>query len=224
MIILRDTPNSSKINHLFCTVRRDYICDKLQTADQNWQMVIEAILSAQIVDPFASKQAHLAIGKAGLAIDIVEDHFDATYISSCLGIAVLVNKLFSRNDADADSIDDLSAEFERLLQRVNLGDLVALDRILQFNPEAPGIDIQSKIMHLMNETEYDRLFAKSNVHNKGRLLSLRVGVSHRPTTALFRPHPATAPLPMCRRVSVGLENMPNHLLPKVSSARDGPIR
>ncbi len=30
-------------------------------------------------------------------------------------------------------------------------------------------------MHLMNETEYDRLFVDNNVRNKGRLLSLRAG-------------------------------------------------
>jgi hypothetical protein len=30
-------------------------------------------------------------------------------------------------------------------------------------------------MHLMNETEYDRLFADNNMCNKGRLLSLRAG-------------------------------------------------
>jgi hypothetical protein len=45
-------------------------------------MVIEAILSAQINDSLAWKQAYLPIGKAGLAIGIVEDHPNATYISS----------------------------------------------------------------------------------------------------------------------------------------------
>jgi hypothetical protein len=83
MIILRDTTNSSKINHLLRTVRRDRIRDKLQTADQNRQMAIEDILSAQIDDSVAWKQAHLPIGKAGLAIGIVEDHLDAAYINSC---------------------------------------------------------------------------------------------------------------------------------------------
>jgi hypothetical protein len=55
MIILHGSANSSKINHMLRTVRRDRICDELQTADQNWQMAIEAILSAQIVDPLAWK-------------------------------------------------------------------------------------------------------------------------------------------------------------------------
>jgi hypothetical protein len=40
-----------------------------------------------------------------------------------------------------------------LRQRVNPGDLDALDKILKFNPEVSGVDIQSKIMHLINETE-----------------------------------------------------------------------
>ncbi len=110
-----------------------------------------------------------------MAISIVEDHPDAAYISSRLGTAGLVNKLLGRNDADADPIDDLSAELERLRQCVNPGNLAALDKILEFNLKAPGADIQSKIMHLMKETEYDRLFADSNVRNKGRLLSLHVG-------------------------------------------------
>jgi hypothetical protein len=35
-IIMRDNGNSSKINHLIRTVRRDRIRDELQTADQNW--------------------------------------------------------------------------------------------------------------------------------------------------------------------------------------------
>ncbi len=87
-----------------------------------------------------------------------------------------------------DLIDDLGAEFERLLQRVNPGDLVAFDKIVQFKPEAPGADIQSKIMHLMNETEYDRLFADSNVRNKGRLLSLRAGWASGYLTALPLPY------------------------------------
>jgi hypothetical protein len=56
-----------------------------------------------------------------------------------------------------------------------LGDLDALDKILKLNLEAPVVDIQSKIMHLMNEAEYDRLFADNNVRNKGRLRSLRAG-------------------------------------------------
>ncbi|CAM6023946.1 unnamed protein product [Sphagnum balticum] len=104
-------------------------------------MAIEAIFSAQIDDPLAWTQAHLPIGKAGLAIGIVEDHPDAAYISSRLGTASLVNKLFGRNNVDADPTDDLSAEIERLCQRINLGDLAALDKILQFNPEAPSADI-----------------------------------------------------------------------------------
>jgi hypothetical protein len=33
MIILRDSTNSSKINHLLRTVGRDRICDELQTTD-----------------------------------------------------------------------------------------------------------------------------------------------------------------------------------------------
>ncbi len=159
-----------------------------------------------------------------MAIGIVEDHPDAAYISSRLGTAGLVNKVLGRNDADVDPTDDLSVKFERLCQCVNLGDLTALDKILQFNPEAPGAGIQSKIMHLMNEIEYDRLFANRNVRSKGRLLSLRwlgVGVLHRPIVALYRPHPATARLPACRPVPAGLEDMPSRPLPEVSSARDG---
>jgi hypothetical protein len=136
-------------------------------------MAIEAIFFAQIDNPLAWKQAHLPIGKAGLAIGIVEDHPDTAYINSRMGTVSLVNKLFGRNDADADPTDDLSAEFEHLHQRVNPGDLTALDKILQFNPEALCAGIQSKIMHLMNENEYDRLFADNNVCNKGRLLSAR---------------------------------------------------
>ncbi len=97
----------------------------------------------------------------------------------------MVNKLLGHNDVDADPTDNLSAEFERLRQRVNSGDLGALDKILQFNPEASGASIQSKIMHLMNETEYDRLFADSNVRNKGRLVSLRVGWASGNVTALL---------------------------------------
>jgi hypothetical protein len=175
MIILRGNANSSKISHLLCIMREDRIRDELQTADQNWQMAIEAILSAQIDDPLAWKQAHLSIGKAGLAIGIVVDHPDSVYISSCLGTAGLVNKLLGRNDVNVDPTDDLNAEFERLRQCVNPGDLATLDKILQFNPEAPGAHIQSKIMHLMNESEYDCLFTDSNVRNKGRLLFLRTG-------------------------------------------------
>jgi hypothetical protein len=135
-------------------------------------MAIEAILSAQINDPLAWKLAHLPIGKAELAIGIVDDHPDAAYISSHLGIASLVNKLLGRNNTNADLTDNLSAEFERLCQRVNPGNLDALDKILKFNPKAPIVGIQSKIMHLMNDAEYDRLFAVSNVRNKGRLMSL----------------------------------------------------
>jgi hypothetical protein len=75
-------------------------------------MAIEAIFSAQIDDLLAWKQAHMPIGKVGLAIGIIKDHPDAAYINSCLGITGLVNKLFGRNDAE--STNDLSAEFERL--------------------------------------------------------------------------------------------------------------
>jgi hypothetical protein len=147
-------------------------------------MAIEAILSAQIDDPLAWKQAHLPIGKAGLAIGIIDDHLDTAYISSCLGTVGLVNKLLGCNDADADPTNDLSVEFERLRQRVNPGDLDALDKILKFIPEVPIAGIQSKIMHLMNEAEYDRLFADNNVRNKGCLLSLRVGWASGYLTAL----------------------------------------
>jgi hypothetical protein len=110
-----------------------------------------------------------------LAIGIVDDHPDAAYISSRLCTIGLVNKLLGRNDVDMDSTDDLSAEFECLRQRVNPGDLDALDKILKFIPKALVAGIQSKIMPLMNEAEYDRLFIDNNVRNKGRLLSLRVG-------------------------------------------------
>jgi hypothetical protein len=40
----------------------------------------------------------------------------------------------------------------------------------------------------MNETEYDRLFADSNVRNKGRLLSLHVGWASRYLTTLPLPY------------------------------------
>ncbi len=173
MIILRGSANSSKINHLLYTVHRDRIRDELQTANQNWQMAIEAILFAQIDDSLAWKQVHMPIGKAGLAIGIIKDHPDTAYISSRLGTAGLVNKLFGRNNAVANPTDNLSAKFERLRQLVNPGNLAALDKILQFNVEASGTGIQSKIMHLLNETEYDHLFANNNVRNKRRLLSLR---------------------------------------------------
>jgi hypothetical protein len=65
-----------------------------------------------------------------LAIGIVEDHLDVAYISSRLGIVGLVNKLLGQNVVDTDPTDDLSAEFERLRQRVNPGNLTALDKIL----------------------------------------------------------------------------------------------
>ncbi|CAK9193849.1 unnamed protein product [Sphagnum troendelagicum] len=151
-------------------------------------MAIEAILFAQIDDPLAWKQAHLPIGKAELAIGIIKDHHDAAYIGSRLGTTGLVNKLLGRNNADMDPTSNLSAEFERLRQRINPGDLVTLDKILQFNPEALGTDIQSKIMHLMNETDYDHLFVDSNVRNKGRLLSLHASWASRYLTALPLPY------------------------------------
>jgi hypothetical protein len=188
MIILRGNANSSKINHLLCTVHRDCIRDELQTANQNWQMAIKAILSAQIDDSFAWKQAHMPIGKAELAISIIEDHPDTAYISSRLGTADLVNKLLGCNDVVADPTNNLSVKFERLRQLVNPGDLAALDKILQFNLETPSTGIQSKIMHLLNETEYDHLFANNNVRNKGRLLSLRADWVSRYVTALPQPY------------------------------------
>jgi hypothetical protein len=49
-----------------------------------------------------------------LAIGIFDDHPNAAYISSRLGTASLVNRLLGHNDADTDSTDGLSAEFERL--------------------------------------------------------------------------------------------------------------
>jgi hypothetical protein len=188
MIILRDNANSSKINHLLCTMHRDDIRNELQTADQNSQMAIEAILFAQIIDPLAWKQAHMSIGKVELAFGIVENHPDAAYINSRLGTVGLVNKLLGRNDADADPTYDLRAEFERLCQRVNPSDFAALDNFLEFNPEVPGADIQAKIMHLMNETKYDCLFTDNNVRNKGRLLSLCAGWASRYLTALPLPY------------------------------------
>jgi hypothetical protein len=151
-------------------------------------MAIDAILSAQIDNPFAWKQAHLPISKAGLAIGIVEDLPDATYISSRLGTASLVNKLLGRDDAEADPTDNLSAEFDCLCQRINPSDLAALDKIFQFNPEEPGASIQSKIMHLMNETEYDHLLVDSNVRNKGCLMSLRADWVSRYLTTLPLPY------------------------------------
>jgi hypothetical protein len=189
-------------------------------------MAIKAILSAQIDDPLAWKQAHLPIGKAGLAIGIVDDHPDAAYISSRLGTAGLINKLLGHNDADANPTDDLSAEFERLRQHVNPGDLNALDKILKFIPEVPVAGIQSKIMHLMNEAEYDHLFADSNVCNKGCLLSWRAGWASGYLTALPLPYLGLTLLPRhFQRVvqfRLGLKTCP--AIPEVSSPRDGPVR
>lgn len=84
-----------------------------------------------------------------------------------------------------------------------------MDKILQFNPKAPSANIQSKIMHMMNKTEYDHLFANSNVRNKGRLLSPRADWASGYLIALPLPYlgltPATTPLPACRPVSARLE-------------------
>ncbi len=52
----------------------------------------------------------------------------------------------------------------------------------------PGTDIESKIMHMMNETEYNRLFVDNNVRNKGRLLFLRVDWASWYFTALSLPY------------------------------------
>jgi hypothetical protein len=43
-------------------------------------------------------------------------------------------------------------------------------------------------MHLMNEAQYDRLFTDSNVHNKGRLLSLCAAWASRYLIALPLPY------------------------------------
>jgi hypothetical protein len=83
-----------------------------------------------------------------------------------------------------DATNDLSTEFEHLRQHVNPGNLAALNKILQFNPEAPGTNIESKIMHLMNKAEYDHMFVDSNVHNKGRLMCIRANWASRYLTAL----------------------------------------
>jgi hypothetical protein len=53
---------------------------------------------------------------------------------------------------------------------------------------------------------------------------LGVRVPHHLVVALSRPHPTTAPLPACRLILVGLEDMPSLPLPEVPSARDGPVR
>jgi hypothetical protein len=147
-----------------------------------------------------------------LAIGIVEDHPDVTYISSHLCTASLVNKLLGRNVVNADPTNNLSAEFERLRQHVNPGDLAALDKILQFNPKVPVASIQSKIMHLMNEAEFDRMFADNNVRNKGRLLSLRTGWASRYITTLSLPYLGlTLPLRHLQRVvqfRLGLKTCP----------------
>jgi hypothetical protein len=76
-----------------------------------------------------------------LAIGIVEDHLDIAYINSRLGTTGLVNTLLSCNNTDANPTNDLSAEFEHLRQHINPGDLAALDKILEFNPEAPSANI-----------------------------------------------------------------------------------
>ncbi len=55
-------------------------------------------------------------------------------------------------------------------------------------PEAQGAGIQSKIMHMMNEAEYDHLFVDNNVRNKRRLLSLRVSYASGYLTALLLPY------------------------------------
>jgi hypothetical protein len=75
-----------------------------------------------------------------------------------------------------------------LRQCVNLGNLNALNKILKFNPKAPVAGIQSKIMHLMNKAEYNRLFANNNVHNKGHFLSLRTSWALGYLTALPMPY------------------------------------
>jgi hypothetical protein len=43
-------------------------------------------------------------------------------------------------------------------------------------------------MHLMNKTEYDRLFVDNNVRNKERLLSLRASWASGYFTALSLPY------------------------------------
>jgi hypothetical protein len=123
-----------------------------------------------------------------LAIGIINDHPDAAYINSRLGIAGMVNKLLGCNDTNLDPTDDLSVEFEHLHQLVNPGDLDALDKILKFIPEALVAGIQSKIVHLMNEAEPNCMFVDNNVRNKGRLLSLHADWASGYLTALPLPY------------------------------------
>jgi hypothetical protein len=54
----------------------------------------------------------------------------------------------------------------------------------------------TSIMHLMNEAEYNCLFVDSNVHNKGRLLSLRADWASGYLTALPLPY-LSLTLPLC---------------------------
>ncbi len=73
-------------------------------------------------------------------------------------------------------------------------------------------------MHLMNETKYDRLFADSNVRNKGRLLSLRAGWASGYLTALSLPYLGlTLPPRHFQRVAqfrLGLKTCPAVRCPK----------
>jgi hypothetical protein len=52
----------------------------------------------------------------------------------------------------------------------------------------PVTGIHSKIMHLMNEAKFGRLFVDNNVCKKGCLLSLRAGWASRYLTALPLPY------------------------------------
>ncbi len=53
---------------------------------------------------------------------------------------------------------------------------------------------------------------------------LGVRVPHRPAAALSQPHPTSMPLPACRPVLAGLEDMPSRPMPEVPSAHDGLVR
>ncbi|CAK9268761.1 unnamed protein product [Sphagnum jensenii] len=53
---------------------------------------------------------------------------------------------------------------------------------------------------------------------------LGVRVLHRLVATLSQLHPAIAPLPACRLVPAGLEDMPSHPLPEVPSTHDGLVR
>ena len=154
--LLRSCLGSCKIIHLLRTVSFCILCCFLEQFDSNLKTCLSRIIQCSLPND-SWCQAILPFRLGGLGLRSSFSSAAAAFLGSCNSVRLLASHLLSQDFHDLvfPNEEHVVTTFERFTSDI-------------FIPSATQQDLQA----LLDQTQYDQLFASSNIRNRARLTAL----------------------------------------------------